>query len=252
MQVPVVRALETRLGGLTTGLYVGGSVATGDYRAGVSDIDVVALMAGTPDRATRRLLAGTHRELVAAEPDGAALHCVYVPSDRAQDPTRRHWTWAFEELFRRPLSGIARAELLADPVIVSGPPPATWLPAMGPDDVRGAAAAELSGYWSRVVRKPALWRQDTYVDHGTTTLARADITIAEGRLATKREAIGRRAELGLPADIVDGIGRRRRGERTPLTAPETEHRAVVVRAFMRRHLARLLDDASRPSTSTKE
>jgi len=148
MQVPVVRALETRLGGLTTGLYVGGSVATGDYRAGVSDIDVVALMAGTPDRATRRLLAGTHRELVAAEPDGAALHCVYVPSDRAQEPTRRHWTWAFEELFRRPLSGIARAELLADPVIVSGPPPATWLPAMGPDDVRGAAAAELSGYWS--------------------------------------------------------------------------------------------------------
>ena len=139
-----------------TGLYVGGSLATGDYRAGVSDIDAVALTSRTPDRDARRSLVGIHDDLVATQPDGAALHCVYVPGDRAEDPTRRHWTWAFGELFRRPLSGIARAELLADPVVVHGPPPATWLPAMGVHDVRAAAAAELSGYWSRALRKPAV------------------------------------------------------------------------------------------------
>src|SRR4051794_12668370 len=46
----------------------------------------------------------------------SALHCVYVSSTDATDVTSKHWTWAFREVFRRPLSGIARPELLADPL----------------------------------------------------------------------------------------------------------------------------------------
>jgi hypothetical protein len=223
------------------GLYVGGSVATRDYRPGVSDVDVVALVDRTPNPKVRRTIVTVHRGLIDEVPDAVAAHCVYVPRHNVGDPTRKHWTWAFGELFRRPLSGIARAELLADPVIVSGPSPSTWLPPMTVEDLRTAASLELSGYWTTALRKAAIWRQDTYVDHGTTTLARADATIREGRLITKTEAITRLTELGLPREIVDHIAARRRGEQPPaLTTAETEHRASTVRRFMGHHIDRLV------------
>ena len=61
---PVVRHLADRLDGLgwVTGLLVAGSLATGDYVPGVSDLDLVALTGGPVGRA-RRALAGLHREL---------------------------------------------------------------------------------------------------------------------------------------------------------------------------------------------
>jgi len=232
---------------LVIGLYVGGSVATGDYRPGVSDIDVVALMNRKPNPEVRRAIVAVHRGLIDESPEAVAVHCVYVPRDDAGDPLRKQWTWAFEELFRRPLSGIARAELLADPVVLSGPSPSTWLPPMTVEDLRAAASLELSGYWTSALRKAAIWRQDTYVDHGTTTLARADATIREGRLITKTEAITRLTELGLPAEIVDDIAARRRGEQSPaLTAAETKQRARTVRRFMGHHIDRLVQ-RSRPA-----
>ena len=238
--VPVVRQLATALNDLVVGLYVGGSVATGDYRPAVSDIDVVALMDRTPNPEVRRTLVAGHRDLIDESPEAVAVHCVYVPRHDAADPSRKHWTWAFEELFRRPLSGIARAELLADPVVVSGPSPSTWLPPMTVEDLRAAASLELSGYWTSALRKAAIWQQDTYVDHGTTTLARADATIREGRLITKTEAITRLTELGLPSEIIADIAARRRGEQSPaLTAAETKQRARTVRRFMGHHIDRL-------------
>ena len=143
--VPVVAQLAAAVDDLVIGLYVGGSVATGDYRPGVSDIDVVALMDRTPNPEVRRAIVAVHRGLIDESPEAVAVHCVYVPRDDAGDPLRKQWTWAFEELFRRPLSGIARAELLADPVVLSGPSPSTWLPPMTVEDLRAAASLELSG-----------------------------------------------------------------------------------------------------------
>jgi len=51
---PVVRHLADRLGGLgwVTDLLVAGSLATGDYLPGVSDLDLVALTGG--GRSARR------------------------------------------------------------------------------------------------------------------------------------------------------------------------------------------------------
>jgi hypothetical protein len=236
-QVPVVRALAEALD--LAGLYVGGSVASGDYRPGVSDIDAVALLERPPDRALRDTITARHQQLARDLPGAAALHCVYVPRPAAEGVAMKHWTWAFDELFRRPLSGIARAELLADPVVVSGPAPATWLPAMGPDDLRAAARAELTGYWRRAVRKPAIWQQDVYVDHGVTTVARADLTIGHGRLVTKAVALTHLPALGLPGDIVDEVVRRRAGESVAMTPEQRSARAVVVRRFVATHIERL-------------
>jgi hypothetical protein len=239
-QVPVVAELAGALGDAVQGLYLGGSVASGDYRPGVSDIDAVALVDRPPGPAARRHLTDTHQRLGREVAGAADLHCAYVSRRHVGDGAYRHWTWAFDELFRRPFSGIARAELLADPVVVHGPAPSRWLPAMSVEDVRDAARAELSGYWTGALRRRAIWQQDVYVDHGVTTVARADLTIRDGRLVTKTEAITHLAHLGLPAEILDGVTRRREGDEVPISAAERDQRAETVRAFVRTQIARLL------------
>ena len=240
---PVVLALAGALGDLVKGLYVGGSLAGGDYHPGVSDIDAVALLERAPSPRTRRLLVEVHERLVDEAQDGSALHCVYVPAGLVTDVRRQHWTWAFGELFRRPLSAIARAELLAEPITVVGPEPSTWLPPMSVDDLRDAARAELAGYWTRALRKRAIWLQDVYVDLGLTVWARAEATIDEGVLITKAEAVVRMAERGVPRDIVDGVARRRAGEQVLLTEEQRRQRAEFVRGFLTAQVSRLLHRA---------
>jgi hypothetical protein len=233
--------LAEAVDGVVTGLYVGGSLASGDYRPGISDIDAVALVDCEPAPATRAFLTETHQRLEKEADGGSALHCVYVRAEHAADVARKHWTWAFGELFRRPLSQIARAELLADPVIVAGPAPYSWLAPMTAADLREAARAELAGYWTRALRKRAIWLEDVYVDVGLTVWARAEATISEGSLITKSEAIARMPDLGVPRDIVDGITQRRQGHRVELSEAQREGRAVAVRGFLRQEIARLLD-----------
>ena len=235
----MVPALAQALDGRVRGLYVGGSLATGDYRPPISDIDAVALLDGPLDRAGRTEIARIHRALSASGPDGAALHCVYVPRDEVVDLARKHWTWAFDELFRRPLSAIARAELLADPIVVLGPPPSSWLSPMSAGDLRQAARAELEGYWRGALRKRAIWLEDTYFDLGLTVWARADATIGDGVLITKTEAIDRLRRQGLPAEIVDGIAARRAGRTRAITDEQRSRRADIVRAFLHAEFARL-------------
>ncbi|MFD1827052.1 MULTISPECIES: nucleotidyltransferase domain-containing protein [Mumia] len=245
---PVVLDLARALDGVLVGLYVGGSLATGDYHPGISDIDAVALLDRSPTLATRAMLIETHGRLVRDAEGGSALHCVYVPDDDTVDPAHKHWTWAFGELYRRPLSGIARAELLADPVVVVGPPPSDWLPPMDVVDIAEAARAELAGYWTQALRKQAIWLQDLYVDLGLMVLARADATIREGRLITKAEALGRMATLGVPASLVAEVAQRRNGEQVDLDDGQRQRRAAYVRQFLTGEVARLLTASVRSAS----
>jgi hypothetical protein len=239
---PVVAGLAGAVSAIVAGLYVGGSLASGDYRPGVSDIDGVAMLETTPRPAIRGELAAIHRRLAEEFEEAAELHCAYVAADKVTDVGRTHWTWAFDELFRRPLSRIARAELLGDPIIVFGPPPASWLPPMTVEELRDGVRDELAGYWSRALRKRAIWNEDLCVDLGLTVWARADATLTDGVLITKTEAIARMAERGVPSDIVDGVARRRAGEQVALTTEERHDRGAFVRQFLRDRFATMLTE----------
>jgi hypothetical protein len=216
--------------------YAGGSIGSGDYQPAISDLDLVAVIAAPLTRYRRARLREIHRAVGPVK-----LHCAYVPADEVADVAAAHVNWAHEEMFRRPLSGIARAELHQFGVTVYGRPPADLIPPIGRDDLAEAARGELRGYWSRAVRRAAVWRTDLHVDLGLTTVSRADETIATGRLITKREAIDRLPLLGVPAPLVDQIRRRRAGDPVSLTDDEIDERAALVRTLMRDHLARLLD-----------
>ena len=237
---PVVADLALALAEVAAGLYVGGSVAARDYRPGVSDIDAVALLSAPPSPATRLDLTAVHTRLAAQHDHGDLLHCVYVPEPQVGEVDRRHWTWAFGELFRRPFSRIARADLLTDPVVVRGPHPSAWLPPVSAAELGDAARAELAGYWTRALRKRAIWTQDVYVDLGLTVWVRAETAITDGVLLTKSEAIARLRHRGLPSELVEGVESRRAGKLVEMTEEQRAERGTYVRDLLRRELPRLL------------
>lgn len=238
---PVVHACveQVRPAAGVVGFYAGGSLATGDYQPGISDLDLVALVETPLTTAQESRLQEVHQGLMAGWPEAAKLHCFYLPASETDDVTRPHVNWAHGELYRRPLSGVARAELLRHGVTVLGPPVATLLPPVTEAELAAAARAELTGYWTGALAKPHLWLQDLYVDLGLTTLARVEATLTEGRLITKTEAVSRLDRFGVPPELVDEIARRRHGEPTPKTAAARTRRAALARRLMAAGIDRL-------------
>lgn len=190
-QPPAVAELAESLRALgwVTDLFVGGSLATGDHRPGVSDIDLVAITRVPLDAARLARLRTLHRRLDATTAAGADLGCAYVAAPLVDDPTARHPTWTHGRLVTRPLSGIARAELVRHGHAVLGRPPASVLGDVSEEDVRRAARAELAGYWTTAVRRPLWWWDPALVDLGLTTMARARHALATGELLTKTAAL---------------------------------------------------------------
>jgi hypothetical protein len=206
---PVVEELATQLVALgwVSDLLVGGSLATGDYTPHISDLDLVALVDGPVDAARTEQLATIHRGLDAGAGSGLKLGCVYVDSSRLREPTTPHPTWTHGLLVQRILSGVSRAELVRHGYAVFGRPPGDVLPAMSEDDVREAARAELTGYWSWATRRPTLWLDPMMADLGLTSMARGRHALATGELLTKTAAI---EQADAPAWLIDQLRARRR------------------------------------------
>lgn len=186
-----------------TALWVAGSLATGDYRPGVSDLDLVALLDGPPQDQVR--------DLHAAVPPAAKLGCVYVDVSSIAEVAAHHPTYTHGVWIDRPLSGIARAELLQSGYAVFGPPPAEVLAPMSADDVRAAARAELDGYWRGALRRTWEWLDIDMQDLALTTAARAEHAGRTGELITKSAAIEELPRLGVPGWLVDRTRTRRDG-----------------------------------------
>lgn len=211
-EVPqAVTALADRLAtlGWVRDLLVAGSLATGDYVPGVSDLDLVAVADGPVDPDRTALLADLHADLDRGPAAGTDLGCVYVDQGRLLDPVALHPTWTHGELVERILSGVTRAELVRDGFAVLGREPSDVLPPMTDDDVRDAARAELSGYWAWAARRPRMWLNPVIADLGLTSMARGRYALETGRLLTKSEAIER---AHAPAWLIDQLRARRRGE----------------------------------------
>ena len=195
--------------GWVADLLVAGSVATGDYRPGVSDLDLVAIVDGPVEEDRQATLTALHRRLDEGPGRGLDLGCVYVEQAQLPDPHAEHPTWTHGQMVQRILSGITRAELVLHGYAILGRRPDELLPAMTEDDVRGAARAELTGYWAWAARRPRLWLNPVMADLGLTSMARGRHTLATGTLLTKTDALER---ADAPGWLVDQLRARRRGE----------------------------------------
>jgi hypothetical protein len=207
----VIGQLADRLGELpwVRDLLVAGSVATGDYVPGVSDLDLVAVTDGPVSGARLEVLSELHQELDDVLARGLSLGCVYVDEARLLNPDDRHPTWTHGVLVHRILSGVTRAELARHGFAVLGRPPAALLPEATDDDIREAARAELCGYWAWAARRPWLWLDPVIADLGLTSMARGRHAMATGQLLTKTKAVD---SANAPRWLVDELAARRIGE----------------------------------------
>jgi predicted nucleotidyltransferase len=79
--------------GWVSDLWVAGSLATGDYVPGVSDLDLVAIVDGRVDDVREAVFKRLHAELDRGVASGAHLGCAYVDHRTVEDLATRGRRW---------------------------------------------------------------------------------------------------------------------------------------------------------------
>lgn len=228
------------------GLYLYGSLTTGDFSPARSDIDLVVMVRREPDQAAIGELKQLHTELAASGGVAGRLHCLYVSLETAADPERLCPYWFGDRMTQWQLKILTQAELTSTGVALFGrwPPPA--IEPVSTTALQVAVHEEISGYWRRMAGQRTCWWRDSWVDFGLTVLPRAEAVLTTGDLITKSEAIGRLAgrigrpaAFGVPAALAQQIRRRRDGQVVALSPAQRLHRARLTRRIMRQGVRRL-------------
>ncbi|HEX7162338.1 MAG TPA: nucleotidyltransferase [Trebonia sp.] len=221
-------------------LWAHGSLALGDFQPGRSDLDLVALTGAALTRAEELELRRVHEALQDEVPLAEKLHCAYVARVDAGDADRSHLTWAHGELIDRVVSPVSRRELHLGGLRLLGPAPSAVIPPVTDQELADYIRGDLRDYWYPKTGQADLWLRDIWVDLGLLTFARAAVTLREGRLITKREALDVLARLGAPADVVRDIYRRRYQNPPPITERWRTDRGNQARTYLREGIRQVL------------
>jgi hypothetical protein len=76
-------------------------------------------------------------------------------------------------------------------------------------ELRDFVVRDQRDFWRPAVDKAHLWSQDVWIDLGLLTFARATVTVRDGRLISKRQALDELPAPGAPKEVVVDIVRRR-------------------------------------------
>lgn len=224
----------------TVAVWAHGSLALGDFQPGRSDLDLIAIVETPLDGEDRDRLASMHRQLLEKEAAVAKLHCSYMVRAELAEAEADHATWAHGTILERPVTPVTRRELLDGGLTLYGPPPMELLPRLLPGQLEDFIRRDLEEFWLPATSRPLLWLRDIWVDLGLLVLARATVTLRDGRLITKGEALAELRELGAPADVVRDIHDRRYAHPEPISRVRRIRRAMRARAFLKRGIKRTL------------
>lgn len=191
--------IQDILGTYFVGMYLDGSLASGDFNPQSSDIDfVVTTTTALPDTQVAALAALHERFAAGASPWAQRLEGSYIPQHelRAYDPTRAA-PQQFPRIEMGSPFGMAqhdidwlfhRSILWERGVVVAGPAPRTWLDPVAPDDLRRAMAGTLGEWWELMLDEPGPLRDRGYRAYAVLTMCRALYTIEHGRITSKPTA----------------------------------------------------------------
>lgn len=193
------------LGDRFVGLYLHGSLASGEFNPHRSDIDFVVVTAGELPPETLPALAALHARLRAAgAPWAEKLEGSYLPQAalRRHDPAGAYYpALRVDGSFDVDGHGsdwVLQLEVLREHgVALAGPPPEALIDPAGPDDLRRAARATLREWWAPKLTDPTLLRTREYQAYAVLTMCRALYTLQFGAVAPKPVAAGwAREQLG--------------------------------------------------------
>ncbi|MGW3865478.1 nucleotidyltransferase domain-containing protein [Streptomyces sp. NPDC005047] len=210
-----------------------GSLAGGDYQPGRSDLDLIAVLDRPCTALEEQRLGEVHESLGSAIPLASKLHCSYPIATELDDPARSHLTWAHEELMHRAVTPVTRRELHDFGLVLYGQPPAALLPPVTDAQVADFIISDLAGFWRPSLDHPERWTRDIWVDLGLLTLARAMVTLRDGKLITKAEALDVLTDMGAPRELVDDIRQRRYGNHSRATEQWAARRADLTLTFLK-------------------
>jgi hypothetical protein len=224
------------------GLYLYGSLTTGDFSPASSDIDLVAVTEGEPDQVTRKRLENLHQELASTGGAFARLNCLYVPAGTLADSRRLRTYWYGDRFTEWELKVMTMAELRHAGRAWYGPWPPPGLPDVSLADLRAHLRQHVDTYWREMTGREDVWQQDKWVDSALIAVPRIAAVLDDGELITKSDAIGRLGDFGVPPWLAGEIRRRRAGEDVPVTEEQRQTRASLAREILADGIRRFTTD----------
>ena len=191
------------LGDDFAGLYLYGSLASGDFDPERSDIDFLVVTEGELPVELLPALEAMHAGLASAGGKWATkLEGSYVPRHalRRYDPEDAPRPQLNEGRFyvaRHCSDWIIQRHIIREQgVALAGPPPSTLIDPVSPDDLRGAVRGILREWWEPLLLDERLGL-DVYRAYAVLTMCRALYTLQHGRVASKpASAAWAQGELG--------------------------------------------------------
>lgn len=203
----ILSGAQAVLGDMFVGMYLTGSLATGSFKPGRSDIDFVIVTDGEVSAAQIAELETMHARLVAGGCDWALkLDGSYIPQQalRRYDPAyTRHPTIGVGGEFSIGQHGpdwiVQRHILREQGVVLAGPPPKSLIDPVVPNDLRRGVRGTLEEWWAPQLDDPHRLTSREYQAYATLTMCRGLYTLHHGAIAPKplaarwaQEAMGER------------------------------------------------------------
>ncbi|HLN61958.1 MAG TPA: aminoglycoside adenylyltransferase domain-containing protein [Symbiobacteriaceae bacterium] len=193
----ILTGARAALGDQFVGLYLHGSVATGDFDPGRSDIDfLVVTRTDLPDGAVAALNE-MHARIAASDltwtsnyegsyiPMGALRR--YDPAHSIHPVIRCDGSFGLDE--HRSEWVIQRHILRERGIAVAGPSPETLVAPVAPTELRQAQKRLLEEWWRPQLAAPFRLADAEYQAYAILTMCRALYTLESGRIASKPEAV---------------------------------------------------------------
>ena len=187
--------VSSLLGDSLIGMYLYGSLASGGFEPGRSDIDFVVV---TTDQLAEPLLAALesmHRELAQSDdPWTKKLEGAYVPQAliRRHDPAHPPVPTINEGKFYLGQLGsdwiFQRDTLRKWECILSGPSLREWIDPVSSEDMRAAILDIIDGWWEPMLAEPSRLRDPGYQPFAVLSMCRMLHTVATGEQASKSAA----------------------------------------------------------------
>jgi predicted nucleotidyltransferase len=186
------------LGDQFIGMYLYGSLSSGDFNPETSDIDFLVVTTYTLPVETIAELEDMHKESWATSLKRAGeLEGSYIPKEliRRHDPDGPPCPAVNEGKFYMDKHGsdwiIQRHVVRESGVIVEGPDPKTLIDPVSPDDIRSAVLGVLKEWWFPMLEDPS-WLRDhgsKYHAFAVITMCRALHALEHGTIVSKPRAI---------------------------------------------------------------
>jgi predicted nucleotidyltransferase len=196
------------LGGQFVGMYLYGSLSSGDFNPETSDIDFLFVTKDTLAEETNAALGDMHNKTWSASLKRAGkLEGAYVPTDliRRHDQNGAACPTINEgKFYLAPLGSdwiIQRHVVREYGVIIDGPDPKTLIDFVTADDIRRAVKGTLTEWWFPMLDDPSWLRDKQSGDRafGIITMCRVLHALEDGTITSKPKAIQwAKTQLGEP------------------------------------------------------